>query len=720
MPELKLDVVRMKVKLKRPYLKLFYTVLSLGLIGCGSGSGFEAVGPNSHLANNRTGAETVVTSPSMPEKKFQVPYTISGHKSELSRIESKLGAQLNTLFSQSIYKVTANILDEDGKSTTSSPKKVKLDVEVNEPYKNSLTASAELEANNGKLRANGKLKANTNDGNSYEFELACLDAKCSNLEIIITKFKTPTSQDDNTEDTREAAGVLITESHPILQLRRQKGLSAEYADKKLEKLFEVAKDPNAVTRKTVVVLNGRSYADVTVKDKKAGQEKDKEETLLSFQTSLTETNTTAAQVDSLFIENKDALKIENQVTTSSNRQRRQKGFKAALVGNNPDTGSFAVDLIAETKLDTLEAVESNETATTRNRLNDEPTLKVVGTQVNQESVRLFLIEPDFIDEDNHEYKEENATPIVSSENGVFPIPANLEAYAQTSDVIKRIHLMHSPNRGRVKKIINQLQSGRESDTDECGNTIKYNQKARLNSFLTHAQYISEPISEMSKKLDVTPKIANLAFIESNFFYENSASQYLKLQNIVSHVGAAGPFQIMYKTGVYLNKDFIPGRTYTITPSTLNSNPDKRKTKPEDDRNFLIPSVHMAAKYMKKLFKEAKDPALAAFAYNRGEGNRNNDQNKTLRHLGVSEEDDRLSRHDVTLDEVLSYNMRVKNDNVCHAAYYAYTFIALHFISENPEMYGFNLGTISKDNQQKLNKALIGPKTKLSPEIKGVF
>lgn len=345
------------------------------------------------------------------------------------------------------------------------------------------------------------------------------------------------------------------------------------------------------------------------------------------------------------------LSLETEVLETSTGATRVRGLSgelakkypamvAALVGNNPETG----DLVFDIQLKTSD-INSEFDPNIRISLVGDRTSKINPEQTTAK-------EKYELQKTNMVFNPNKISKHIDYQTKLF------NQYWDNVEVQKRIYAWQnseSPCRGCSK-----LSRERAQQFIELGKTF------------------SPVIQAVAKDTDQTPESAYILALESNFLVDPSLPVQVTAYNPKSCKActAAGPWQMIYSTAAGIIQNFnLPFAVYDIQGQGSN-----RRLNPRDDRGYLKESTYMALLYLRTLQKKfPKDIGLSILAYHLGGGATENGLKKLVRDSGKFA--------DLSLDELISKKMI--RDPVGFGNY-VYSILALRFIGNSPESYGFKI------------------------------
>lgn len=208
--------------------------------------------------------------------------------------------------------------------------------------------------------------------------------------------------------------------------------------------------------------------------------------------------------------------------------------------------------------------------------------------------------------------------------------------------------------------------GKEKNSQRC--QIGQYQRATIEKFTQYTPNVAPYVESITEKMDVTPEIGYLLFIESSYA---KSPKYP-----TTEVGGAqdvGPWQITTITGLDIRKS--SGIKFNIFKVS-------NKPHPQDDRTYFMNATYMAANYLKISFKQFQDdPALGILSYNVGRGGASSGAKKVFK---------RYKKTRVTLADIFHYKIQTNSAAVpCERVNYAFTFLAARTIGQNLDVYGLD-------------------------------
>lgn len=221
--------------------------------------------------------------------------------------------------------------------------------------------------------------------------------------------------------------------------------------------------------------------------------------------------------------------------------------------------------------------------------------------------------------------------------------------------------------------------------DKCsGAAPKYkNLSANLQAFYNNLHPAKDLLQKQFEEVGVAPEFSLLMVLESSY-PSNYKIQKAECKN--RKCTAYGPFQVTNPTADTL---INYAKIYGVSTSGLRSTKTPQANK-SDFRNYLLPSAKMAAIYIKSFYKKMPNrPELYATAYNGGPGQVTNTKDKTPGSY------DYLNFGNTSLEKLVKF----KAAGACKVGYldYGFKFLALKYITDEFEQYGFKLNPRSFSN-----------------------
>ncbi|MCB0420267.1 MAG: transglycosylase SLT domain-containing protein, partial [Bdellovibrionales bacterium] len=580
-----------------------------------------------------------------------VPYTTAGRAEAFSKLKSELGKDNSPTLAKKITDATFESLDEHQKPTKNLPTFLKTKVQMtfnNRPYHLTFL---------NRLRPWGKGQRSafqpSSEPSFYYLQVECLDTSCQTIAFKLSYDSQPKGKPEH------ITGALFYRSQPTVRLQSSQISEKLHNSAWAEVVSAYEKKNLLADQESLSVVGGLSFSKGTL------YTKDPQKILIHYKSDRLSTQFISA--------------IKTQFKLEGDTQE----LSASTIGNNSQNGALALQVQQPSRASTQEALP-------------------IG--------RIYLKHSDGSDEASNEHPqsslpEQSSSPqsIVKVESPIIPVP-NGASYPSITQISQRMsHYIDDPN---VQWAIRVWQ-GQEKD-EVCGKPTSHFTRERAENYFRKVQPVVPFFLAISKEIDVTPEVAYLSVIESQYATQEG-NGYLDGEVNGSGSTAAGAFQILDSTA------FGIARSYKTSTQQLGFDlpvfkVQNRTLNPNDFRYYPTTSFLAASLLMKENFDVFHtDPALAILAYNQGMGKtayiQKCAQESQLpnQQVGVSSQSkfdscmnqytvpamkaafrERHMYFDTTLQDIREYGMGAS----CEELHYVYGWLALKFIGSNPKSYGF--------------------------------
>lgn len=285
------------------------------------------------------------------------------------------------------------------------------------------------------------------------------------------------------------------------------------------------------------------------------------------------------------------------------------GYKASLEGNQSETGDLMLNVEKEDGSGSVRVIVETPQADNR------------GPQRIHLGIGDRSLDPSGISADIDEFTK------------------GLNAYSNNPEVLRRIDYI----------------TGKSKSCAGCKFTFN---KSRAINFLMNLQAVTSEILEASQITNVSPELAYITYVESNFLTrDNFPIQVAESQRNA----AAGPWQIKTDTAKHsISSGKLPFKVFDVKSGKL---------APEDDRNYFYESAVIALNYFNVFPEEIRhDPGLQIASY----------------HKGPYKYPEIVERHggsNVSFPDLIKFNAITDAATV---ADYVYSIISIAFVGRNPK------------------------------------
>lgn len=255
--------------------------------GCGSSRrGFEST--NSSTTGHKKTIEDADT-----KELVETDYTISGFEGAYNQLQNKVGQNTDLNLAASVQDVSVTIVSES---------QMKVQFQFAAPFdKNNLDF-------NLALKNKGAVRTGHAQQNNFNLSVTCLNKSCDLIELILTLPNT------------KQVGLLNSNTQPRLKMARAPSLKS-YSDLGL-KTLEAYYQKSAIRQKSIVVVHGPAFSDITVSSSAIGSRP-----LLHLKTEL--------------------LKTQNVVVALKEAELfNSPDVKAKLIGNDASSGDLLFELVS--------------------------------------------------------------------------------------------------------------------------------------------------------------------------------------------------------------------------------------------------------------------------------------------------------------------------------------------------------------------------------------
>lgn len=633
------------------------TFLSMAtLIGC---NGFDAAEPPPFAQEEVTtghGRE-VQNDQGQP---IQVAYTSAGKPEIFKELKLEINSKIHKGLSTAFVDAEIERLDSHMQPTSKSPKNLKVIAKLvinGKPY--------QLTFLNSLRRWKNGLTSNFQPASgraSYQLQSECRDDAC---KIAILRL----SYEEAATSGRHLAAALVIQQNPKVRIQASK-IASTMSNESWEELMSAYKSQQLVAKQqSFSVISGVSHSTGSLIRKDNGR------VLVRYKTDRLSTETTVH-------------KPENFEVTND-----KDGIQGSTIGNNSRNGSLVIQMSkppeaqAETPLPIGRIYLQGDNETQSRPIDNIPAVQ--SSAPNSPDVPVASAQP--------------APSQAAKHEPIIPIPNGPEFPSITSTYEKLESYRQDPN---VQWAIRVWQ-GQEKD-QVCGKTTSHFSRGRAENYFRKVQPLVPFFLAISHEVDVTPEVAYLSVIESQYATQDG-DHYLDGEVNGQGSSAAGAFQILdgIARGISRNHKVSTDAMGIELPVFKVKN---RTLDPKDFRYFPTTSFLAASLLMKENFAVYKaDPALAILAYNQGMGKtayiQKCAQESNSKSYGDAESARRnfdecmeqysekamkaafKARHmyfDTTLADVREYGMGAS----CAELHYVYGWLALKFIGSHPKHYGF--------------------------------
>lgn len=668
-----------------------------------------------------TGQQTEVRDEE--NNKVTVPYKVPGHRRVFKKIQNDIKATVDKDLAKSIEKVTVSLYEKDNKPfdpfdhtnlkekkspTALHVKFALLKTVANEAssieFQTQLPFAVDQKTKSVQLpHAKNVMQISSSQKNSsfiYSLDVNCLDESCTLIDMRLNKYA---NLKVSTSDKKYGAllgqvGVFF--HFAIKNLRVPEKLEDE-PELEAKTLVDLQKSAPAIEAEVTsfAVVDGAAESHVEVPD------------LITLDVPMTDTSISTAKLEDITVHNNQ--NIEAQLI-GLNERNGNMAISALDKKTDEEILLFFEDPATEETLETLPL--EGEPAT---RPQDpsalpatpdtdvppapivEPPTKVTAPTVTRTTPPTKPPVPVTVKPTETEPKPKPkpvlppTAPEVSLTNQDDVTSLFDESYVTTAPTseaarVSRAFAEYEKNK-EVQRMIKVFQ-GKAKNRNNCKRG-DYG-PAHIEKFLTYAPNLKKYIHDITEKIDVTPEIAYLMLLES---------EYARSPEYPIQVGAGsdlGPWQITNIAAAEVKRiSGLPFNIFAVRRGRYNN---------LDDRSYFMNSTYMAAIYLKSLFKRfPADPALGIVGYNLGPGD-------TER--GVNAIFDRYRRHKVKLADVFDYQMQSGHSKIpCFRLNYAFTFLAARTIGQNLERY-IDTSKIEVHKGDKYKARLKSPRGPLPPGL----
>lgn len=616
--------------------------LALGLISLGI-SGCHVGGFEPHLGNNlEPWQQTGGTKPVIDPYSGQLrklPYTTGGFSQEFEELKKRKGTTSDEQISSAVRNVTLKLLDGQGRPTRVQPQLIDLTVYLRSQFDNS---EAALRFRLPVLTDSNQAPFKAPDSKTgLANDEVFAQLTCRDHDCVIAELVLRRESPESHLDTV----MLITLTESRVRIQNSKN-TKPIASKPLNTIKSLGERPAITAERTTVMIDGgRSFSHIEIQAPNDAEAPP----LVVIETDLLATHDGPSEVQKVEVVGFD--------------KGSSPSLRGDLLGNNYENGDIVLSI--------------------EDRKNSNENLLIF-----IESPRATL-NPDTGDPRAGDANKESAFLKIAASD-----PKLKNARQQS------IGLSRYNSSSGVQAMVNAWTG--QSFAAKCNGGVVPN-KRKADGFFTHAAPLRKYVYGISRLLDVTPEIAYILPIESEYAVSGSYQNLVVNQErySVPENAASGPWQIQRPTALdqqkKLKKEFsLEMKIFPVVVSSASP----RKLNPRDDRGYFGSATLMAGVLMRDHFRKfSDDPAIAIMAYHTGAGGAD-------KHLRV------LSEKGLSATQMEAFNMID-----CRHVSYLWAVLALKTIGANPEQYGFSVGGGVDESAYK--KTLFHPQSTLPTVLKGI-